>query len=63
MILTDSHTETKIVDALARGVRGYLLLGCSVEGERNESVNGIKEQGAGAWGIRHFVQQARLRGS
>jgi DNA-binding NarL/FixJ family response regulator len=31
MILTDNHSETKICDALARGIRGYLLLGCSVE--------------------------------
>jgi DNA-binding NarL/FixJ family response regulator len=45
MILTDSHSETKIVDALAQGVRGYLLLGCSLEdlmqGIRSMHLGGI----------------------
>ena len=31
MILTDSRSETKIGAALAHGVRGYLLLGCSLD--------------------------------
>jgi DNA-binding NarL/FixJ family response regulator len=31
MILTDSRSETKIGAALRHGVRGYLLLGCSLD--------------------------------
>ncbi len=38
IILTDSDSQTKICRALAQGVRGYLLLGCSLE----DLVTGIR---------------------
>jgi DNA-binding NarL/FixJ family response regulator len=45
MILTHNFSETKIFDALEQGVRGYLLLGCSLEdlmrGIRSMHVGGI----------------------
>jgi DNA-binding NarL/FixJ family response regulator len=45
MILTHNHSETKISHALEQGVRGYLLLGCSLEdltqGIRSMHLGGI----------------------
>jgi DNA-binding NarL/FixJ family response regulator len=45
MILTHIHSETKICHALELGVRGYLLLGCSLEdlmqGIRSMHIGGI----------------------
>jgi DNA-binding NarL/FixJ family response regulator len=45
MILTHGHSETEICHALKQGVRGYLLLGCSLEdliqGIRSMHIGGV----------------------
>jgi len=43
MILTPSDSEAKICQALAQGVRGYLLLGCALE----ELIDGLRSINAG----------------
>jgi DNA-binding NarL/FixJ family response regulator len=43
MILTPSDSEAKICQALAQGVRGYLLLGCALE----ELMDGLRSINAG----------------
>ena len=43
MILTHGHSETEICHALKQGIRGYLLLGCSLE----DLIQGIRSMHTG----------------
>jgi DNA-binding NarL/FixJ family response regulator len=51
MILTHSHSETNICNALKQGIRGYLLLGCSLE----DLIQGIRSMHIGGTALDPLV--------